>query len=63
MNMPHARRGGIAPDDRSADVFVHISAAQASGIGELREGDRLSYELELDSRSGKMRAVRLKVAG
>ena len=55
--------GFIAPDDHSADVFVHISAAQASGIGELREGDRLSYELELDSRSGKMRAVRLKAAG
>lgn len=30
----------MGPDDRSADVFVHIGVAQASGIDELREGDR-----------------------
>jgi CspA family cold shock protein len=45
--------GFIAPDDRSADVFVHISEAQASGIDELREGDRLSYELEADSAAAR----------
>ena len=45
---------------QGADVFVHISAAQASGIDELREGDRLSYELEPDKRSGKMSAGQLQ---
>jgi cold shock protein len=55
--------GFIQPDDRTADTFVHISDIQAAGIGEIREGDRLEYELEADKRSGKRRAVRLKTAG
>ena len=54
--------GFIQPDDGGEDAFVHIRALAASGLGEPREGDRLSYELEPDKRSGKMRAVRLKVA-
>jgi len=34
-------------------VFVHISAVEARGIGSLNEGDKLSYELEKDRKSGK----------
>jgi cold shock protein len=55
--------GFIAPDDRSGDALVHISAAQASGLDGLKEGDRVSYELETGRRSSKKRVVRLKVVG
>ena len=37
--------GFIQPEDGSKDVFVHISAVERSGIGNLREGQRLSFEL------------------
>lgn len=51
--------GFIQPDDGSKDVFVHISAVERSGIGNLREGQRLSYELER-GREGKTSATNLK---
>ena len=38
--------GFIQPDDGSKDVFVHISAVERAGMANLREGQRLSYELE-----------------
>jgi CspA family cold shock protein len=40
--------GFIQPDDGSKDVFVHISAVERSEIGSLREGQRLSFDLERD---------------
>ena len=46
--------GFIQPDDGSSDVFVHISAVERSGLGSLNEGQKLTYELERDQRSGKM---------
>ena len=52
--------GFIQPDDGGADVFVHISAVERSNLGSLEEGQKLAYELELDSRSGKMTAVQLQ---
>ena len=52
--------GFIQPDDGGADVFVHISAVERSSLGSLEEGQKLAYELELDSRSGKMTAVQLQ---
>ena len=51
--------GFIQPEDGGADVFVHISAVERSGIGSLNEGQKISYELEKDSRSGKMAAGQL----
>lgn len=53
--------GFIEPDDGSKDVFVHISAVEQSGIGNLREGQRLSFELER-GQQGKVSAVNLKNA-
>ncbi len=53
--------GFIGPDDGSKDVFVHISAVEQSGIGDLREGERLSFELER-GKQGKVSAVNLKRA-
>ena len=53
--------GFIAPDDGGKDAFVHISAVERSGIGDLREGQKVSYELLTDRKSGKMSADNLKV--
>ena len=36
--------GFIVPDDKGADVFVHISAVEASGLKKLNEHDKVSYE-------------------
>lgn len=54
--------GFISPDDGSADVFVHISAVERSGMGQLNEGQKVSYELEVDSKRGKSSAVNLRPA-
>ena len=55
--------GFIQPDDGSKDVFVHISAVERAGLSELREGQKISYELTTDRRSGKQSADQLKVSG
>ena len=52
--------GFIQPDDGGADVFVHISAVERSSLGSLNEGQKLSYELERDQRSGKTSAGQLQ---
>jgi CspA family cold shock protein len=54
--------GFIQPDDGGADVFVHISAVERSSLGSLHEGQKLSFELERDQRSGKMSAGQLQAA-
>jgi CspA family cold shock protein len=51
--------GFIQPEDGSKDVFVHISAVERAGMGNLREGQRLSFELER-GQAGKTSAVNLK---
>ncbi len=55
--------GFIAPDGGGTDAFVHISAVERSGIGDLREGQKVSYELVADRKSGKMSADHLKSLG
>ncbi|WP_337186168.1 cold-shock protein [Phenylobacterium sp.] len=52
--------GFIQPEDGSADVFVHISAVERAGLGSLAEGQKVSFELERDKRSGKMSAGQLQ---
>lgn len=54
--------GFIQSDDGGADVFVHISAVERSNLGSLNEGQKLSFELEQDKRSGKMSAGMLQSA-
>jgi cold shock protein len=54
--------GFIQPDDGGADVFVHISAVERAGLGSLHDGQKISFELERDQRSGKMSAGQLKSA-
>ena len=53
--------GFIKPDDGGADVFVHISAVERAGLRTLNEGDKITYDLERDRRSGKMAAANLQV--
>ena len=52
--------GFIQPDDGGGDVFVHISAVERAGLGSLNEGQKISYELERDQRSGKTSAGQLQ---
>lgn len=54
--------GFIAPDDGGPDAFVHISAVERAGMRELHEGEKLSYELKADPKTGKSSAVDLKPA-
>ncbi|RTL79151.1 MAG: cold-shock protein [Hyphomicrobiales bacterium] len=54
--------GFIQPDDGGADVFVHISAVERAGLPGLHEGQKVSYELMADRRSGKTSADQLKAA-
>jgi cold shock protein len=52
--------GFIQPDGGDKDVFVHISAVERAGLRELREGQKLSFELTQDRRTGKSSADQLK---
>jgi CspA family cold shock protein len=52
--------GFIQPDDGGKDVFVHISAVERAGMSNLNEGQKVSYELTLDKRSGKSSADQLR---
>jgi CspA family cold shock protein len=54
--------GFIAPDDGSKDVFVHISAVERSGMNDLREGQKVEFDLEADRKTGKQSAINLKDA-
>ncbi|MGD0641336.1 MAG: cold-shock protein [Roseiarcus sp.] len=52
--------GFIQPDDGSKDVFVHISAVERAGLNGLNEGQKVSFELVADRRTGKSSADNLK---
>jgi CspA family cold shock protein len=51
--------GFIQPDDGSKDVFVHISAVERAGIGNLNEGQKISYEVQ-KGQQGKLSAENLQ---
>ncbi|QPC45067.1 cold-shock protein [Kaustia mangrovi] len=52
--------GFIQPNDGGADVFVHATAVEQAGMSALREGQTVSYEVKVDSRSGKSAATDLQ---
>jgi len=54
--------GFIQPDNGGKDVFVHVSAVERAGLRNLVEGQKISYEVEADRRSGKDSATNLRVA-
>jgi CspA family cold shock protein len=51
--------GFIQPDDGGKDVFVHISAVERAGMHSLNEGQKVSFEVLLDRRTGKSSANNL----
>ena len=54
--------GFIQPDDGSKDVFVHISAVEGAGLRTLKEGQKVSFEIVTDKRTGKSSAGNLTAA-
>lgn len=53
--------GFITPDEGGNDAFVHISALERSGIADLHDGQKVSFELVSNPKNGKMAADNLKV--
>jgi CspA family cold shock protein len=54
--------GFIQPDEGGNDVFVHISAVERAGLSSLNEGQKVSFDVVADRRSGKSSADNLRVA-
>jgi CspA family cold shock protein len=52
--------GFIQPDDGSKDVFVHATALERAGLSGLAEGQKISYELQTDRRTGRVSADNLQ---
>jgi CspA family cold shock protein len=52
--------GFIQPDNGGADIFVHISAVERAGMSNLRDGQKLSYEIVRERRTGKSSADQLR---
>ena len=55
--------GFIQPDDGGTDVFVHISAVERAGLSTLKDGQKVSYEVVQDRRTGKSSADQLSTHG
>ena len=54
--------GFIQPDNGSTDVFVHASAVERAGMLSLSDGQKISYEVVQDRKSGKSSAENLQAA-
>ena len=54
--------GFIAQDSGGPDVFVHISAVERAGMRGLVEGQKVTFDIETDRRSGKAAAANLQAA-
>jgi CspA family cold shock protein len=54
--------GFIQPDGGGRDVFVHISAVERAGMNSLNEGQKVSFDLLADRRTGKSSADNLRAA-
>ena len=52
--------GFIQPDDGSKDVFVHVSAVERSGMGGLNDGQKVSFDVVADRKTGKSSADNLR---
>jgi cold shock protein len=52
--------GFIHPDDGGPNIFVHMSAVEIAGMNDLKEGQRVIFEIQRDERTGNASAVSLK---
>jgi CspA family cold shock protein len=55
--------GFICPDEGGSDAFVHISAVERAGMNDLREGQKLGFDIVSDPRTHKLSAANLKDLG
>jgi cold shock protein len=53
--------GFIQPDQGNQDVFVHVSALATAGVHTLNEGQKISFEIVKDKRTGKSSAGNIKI--
>ena len=67
LKMWNADRGfGFIKDDSGGpDIFMHVTALQSGGIDpdNLRQGERLTFDVERDTRSGKIKAANVRRPG
>ncbi len=54
--------GFISPDNGGADIFLHISALQASGIQSVNEGQKITFDTEPDKRGKGPKAVNIELS-
>ena len=54
--------GFIEPDDGQKDVFVHATALERAGLGALREGQKVKFDVQTDARSGKPAVDKIELA-
>jgi len=54
--------GFIAPDNGGKDVFVHATALERAGLQSLAEGQKVTFDTQEDSRTGKIAVANLQVA-
>ena len=52
--------GFVAPDDGDADIFIHISQVQQSGLNELQDNQKISFDVE-EGRNRKNQATNIKL--
>jgi cold shock protein len=52
--------GFIHPDDGGPNIFIHIAAVESAGMSDLKEGQRVIFEIQRDERTGNASAVSLK---
>jgi CspA family cold shock protein len=52
--------GFIQPDEGGNDVFVHVSELERTGMRDLVEGQKVSFDIEPDPKTGRMRAANVK---
>lgn len=53
--------GFIQPEDGATDVFVHATALERSGVSGLEDGQKVSFETDIDQRSGKTAVTTLEL--
>jgi len=52
--------GFIEVDGGGADVFVHISEVQNSGLDMLSDGQKVTFDSQMDPKKGKPNAINIK---
>jgi len=54
--------GFISPESGEKDVFVHVSALESSGVSAVKEGDKVSFEIEDDPRGRGKQAAKIALS-